>query len=188
MPDYNFENLCVLVVDDNRHMRTLLRDLLRSLGVGTVIEANDGMSGFQKLKQAAPDIIVTDLLMQPIDGLQFARMVRNENRSPQPFVPIIMVTGFADKLRVTEARDAGVTEFLAKPVTTEAMYARLESIIEKPRPFVKTGDFFGPDRRRHKAKPPAEGGRRLEDVESRCASPRGDPLPPASVQPERAGS
>jgi two-component system chemotaxis response regulator CheY len=53
-------------------------------------------------------------------------MVCNERRSPQPYCPIVMVTGFAHKARVEEARDAGVTEFLAKPVTGEALYARPE--------------------------------------------------------------
>jgi two-component system chemotaxis response regulator CheY len=53
-------------------------------------------------------------------------MVRDERRSPQPYFPIVMVTGFAHTARVEEARDAGVTDFLAKPVTGEAIYARLE--------------------------------------------------------------
>lgn len=165
MTGYNLEEIEVLVVDDNRHMRTLLKDLLRAIGIHRVVEAIDGMTGFQELRMAAPDVVITDLMMQPIDGLQFARMVRNERRSPLPYVPIIMVTGFADKQRVEEARDAGVTEFLAKPVTSEALYSRIETIIERPRPFIKTGDFFGPDRRRRKATPPPEGGRRLEDID-----------------------
>lgn len=165
MAGYNLEDLDVLVVDDNRHMRALIRDLLSTMGISNIAEASDGMSGFQQLRNTEPDVVITDLMMQPIDGLQFARMVRNERRSPQPYVPIIMVTGFADKQRVEEARDAGVTEFLAKPVTSEALYARIESIIERPRPFIKTGDFFVPDRRRRKLKTPADGGRRLEDLE-----------------------
>lgn len=170
MPGYNLQDFEVLVVDDNRHMRTLIRDLLRAIGIGRVVEASDGMSGFQQLRDCEPDVVITDLMMQPIDGLQFARMVRNEHRSPQPYVPIVMVTGFADKQRVEEARDAGVTEFLAKPVTSEALFARIESIIERPRPFIRTPDFFGPDRRRHKTKGPIGNGRRLEDHKA------GDPV------------
>ena len=173
MAGYNLEALEVLIVDDNRHMRTLFRDLLRAIGVGSIVEANDGMSGFHQLRNCEPDLIITDLMMQPIDGLQFCRMVRNERRSPQPYVPIIMVTGFADKQRVEEARDAGVSEFLAKPVTSDALYSRVESIIERPRPFIKTGDFFGPDRRRRKAVLPPEGGRRLEDVAQTPVRPEG---------------
>lgn len=189
MAGYNLEDLEALVVDDNRHMRTLIRDLLLAIGAGKVTEANDGMSGFQKLRDTEPDVVITDLMMQPIDGLQFVRMVRNERRSPQPYVPIIMVTGFADKQRVQEARDAGVTEFLAKPVTSEALYARIETIIERPRPFIKTGDFFGPDRRRHKIKVPTNGGRRLEDI-TRAPDAAGQPLAPlqTTTAPDTVGT
>lgn len=165
MTGYNLEDLEVLVVDDNRHMRALIRDLLCAIGTGSVFEANDGTSAFHLLRKHEPDLVITDLMMQPLDGLQFTRMVRNERRSPQPYVPIVMITGFADKARVEEARDAGVTEFLAKPVTSEALYARIETIIERPRPFIRTKDFFGPDRRRRKSKVPVTGGRRVEDGE-----------------------
>ena len=189
MSSYNLEDLEVLVVDDNRHMRSLLRDLLCAIGIGSVIEANDGTSGFQQLRNCEPDLVVTDLMMQPIDGLEFTRMVRNERRSPQPYVPIVMITGFADKARVEEARDAGVTEFLAKPVTSEALYARIETIIERPRPFIKTGDFFGPDRRRHKVKVPVVGGRRVEDDKPARQNGGGQQaFPQATTAPDPIGT
>ncbi len=171
MAGYDFEDLKVLVVDDNRHMRMLFRDLLRTIGVGQVFEADNGLSGFRQLKNADVDVVITDLMMQPIDGLQFARMVRDEALSPDPYVPIVMVTGFADKQRVVEARDAGVTEFLAKPVTTDSLYGRLGAIIERPRPFVRAGSFFGPDRRRRDIPPPPEGDRRSEDNDDGANTP-----------------
>ncbi|MEK9662359.1 MAG: response regulator [Alphaproteobacteria bacterium] len=187
MPGYNLEDLEVLVVDDNRHMRSLFRDLLRAIGAGSVLEANDGTSAFALLRKHEPDLVITDLMMQPIDGLQFTRMVRNERRSPQPYVPIVMITGFADKARVEEARDAGVTEFLAKPVTSEALYARIETIIERPRPFIRTKDFFGPDRRRRKVKGPVTGGRRVED--DHPDTPGGKPTgPQPAASPDTVGT
>jgi CheY-like chemotaxis protein len=176
MAGYKFEEIEVLVVDDNSHMRTLLRELLRNLGIERIVEANDGDSGIQRLGRSSPDVVITDLMMKPVDGLQFTRMVRDPNTSPDPFVPIIMVTGFSDKPRVEEARDAGVTEFLAKPVTCEALYARLETIIERPRPFVRTSSFFGPDRRRRERPLPPDGGRRAEDQRA-DAEPAGSSRP-----------
>ncbi len=86
--------------------------------------------------------------MEPVDGVEFTRLVRVAADSPNPFLPIIMVTGFADRTRVEEARDAGITEFIVKPVTARAVLDRLNNVINKPRPFVKTSDYFGPDRRR----------------------------------------
>ena len=55
--------------------------------------------------------------MEPLDGLDFARLIRTASDSPQPFVPIIMITGYTEEARVRAARDVGVTEVLCKPVT-----------------------------------------------------------------------
>jgi DNA-binding NtrC family response regulator len=63
-------------------------------------------------------------------------------------VPVIMITGHSTIRRVAEARDVGVTEFLSKPVTARGVIERINRVVENPRPFVRTGDYFGPDRRR----------------------------------------
>ena len=90
--------------------------------------------------------------MKPMDGLEFTRRVRNDEHSPNPFVPIIMITGHTEKHRVEAARDAGVTEFLAKPITAHNLFARIAEIVERPRAFVRCDNYFGPDRRRHTAR------------------------------------
>ena len=61
-----------------------------------------------------------------------------------------MVTGHTERARVEAARDAGVTEFLAKPITTQNLLTRLIEVVERPRPFIRCEGYFGPDRRRHK--------------------------------------
>jgi DNA-binding response OmpR family regulator len=63
-------------------------------------------------------------------------------------LPIIMMTGHSEKSRVVEARDAGVTEFVAKPLTAKAVLERIQAVIYRPRPFVRTATYFGPGRRR----------------------------------------
>jgi len=63
-------------------------------------------------------------------------------------VPIIMLTGHTEMHRVIEARDSGVHEFIAKPISAKGLYSRIKSIIDKPRQFVRVGLYFGPDRRR----------------------------------------
>jgi len=64
-------------------------------------------------------------------------------------VPIIMLTGHSEKRRVIEARDTGVTEFLAKPISAKALYQRVLNVVANPRPFIKTKTYFGPCRRRN---------------------------------------
>ncbi len=149
MNDYNLSRMNFLIVDDNKHMRKLVEGILRSLGVKTCVEAADGAGAFRELRHYPTDVIICDWNMSPLDGLDFTRMVRTGRDSPNPFVPIIMLTGHTEMNRVVEARDAGVNEFLAKPISAHALYTKISSIIEFPRQFIRSKDFFGPDRRRH---------------------------------------
>lgn len=137
-----------LVIDDNRYMRNLLRGILGSFGAKDVQEAGDGADGFKVLRSFTPDVVLTDNLMSPLDGIEFTHMLRIGRDSPLPMVPIIMITGFTDMYHVTAARDAGINEFLAKPVSAHALYSRIHSVLTRPRPFVKAPGYFGPCRRR----------------------------------------
>jgi CheY-like chemotaxis protein len=159
----DFHHLKVLIVEDNPHMRMLLRALLLSLGVNRFSEATDGMAAFEELKNGHVDFIITDLSMKPVDGIAFTRMVRQE--SSQPFVPIIMVTGHTERSRVEAARDAGVTEFLAKPITAHNLFRRVAEIVQHPRSFVRCGEYFGPNRRRRKAAGHTSPLRRKDDFD-----------------------
>lgn len=143
-----YDLLRILLVDDNHYMRVLLAEILRAIGVKDIHEANDGAEALQALRNHAVDIVMTDLSMQPLDGIDFVRLLRNSPDSPNPMVPVVMITGHSTMARVAEARDAGVNEFLAKPLTARGVIERLSQLVENPRPFVRTQDYFGPDRRR----------------------------------------
>ena len=142
------KHLQVLLVDDNPHMRAITASVLRSVGVGKIVEASDGATAMDSLREHAIDIAFVDLEMQPLGGLDFTRKVRTAADSANPYLPIIMMTGHTQERRVIEARDIGVTEFLAKPITARAVVDRLNAVIVQARPFIKTEQFFGPDRRR----------------------------------------
>jgi CheY-like chemotaxis protein len=159
----SFEHLKALVVDDNSHMRLLLRSLLQALGLQHVFEATEGATGFRELRERRPDFVLTDLSMTPVDGIEFTRLVRLGRESPNPYVPIIMVTGHTERQKVEAARDAGVTEFLAKPITAQHILLRVTEIVERPRPFVRCGNYFGPDRRRRRDESFTGPRRRRED-------------------------
>ena len=140
--------LHLLLVDDNANMRSIVAAMLKSIGIGRLSEAEDGTQALRILREHSIDIAIVDFRMQPMDGVAFTRSIRWDEDSPNPYLPIIMMTGHSERSRVTEARDAGVNEFLAKPVMINALMKRLEAIILRPRPFVRSDDFFGPDRRR----------------------------------------
>lgn len=147
---YDFSKLQCLVVDDNRHMRVLVKTIMHSLGVKITREAEDGADAIKELSTFPADFAIVDWMMDPLDGIDFVRLVRNASDSPNPYLPIIMLTGHTEAQRIIDARDAGVTEFLAKPISAKALFQRIVEIIEHPRPFVRTGTYFGPNRRRTK--------------------------------------
>ena len=165
MPDGGFEKLKALIVEDNAHMRSLLRALLNSVGIRDIAEAAHGGAALQILRERKSDLVLSDLAMKPMDGLEFTRQVRNADASPNPFVPIIMITGHTEKHRVEAARDAGVTEFLAKPITAANLFARIAEIVERPRAFVRCESYFGPDRRRRMIEDYAGPWRRADDYQ-----------------------
>jgi two-component system, chemotaxis family, chemotaxis protein CheY len=140
--------LQILVVDDNEYMRGVIRTVLRALGITQVHEAESGAAAIGVLRETAIDIVFVDWMMQPMSGPELVQFLRSSDTSPNPYIPIVMVTAHSEVRNIKAARDIGITEFLAKPVTAKSIYERIVAIIEKPRPFIRAKEYFGPDRRR----------------------------------------
>lgn len=151
MAAYNFSDLKVLVVEDNEHFRLLIRTILQTFGISGIEEAKDGADAIAKLRYFPADLAILDWKMERMDGIVFAHKVRRGSDSPNPFLPIIMVTGYTDANLMAEARDAGVNEFLAKPISAKGLVSRIVACVHRPRQFVRTGTYFGPDRRRRQS-------------------------------------
>ena len=149
----------ILVVDDNAHMRALVRQVLTSMGIGSVREAPDGMAAFVLLKERRADVIITDWMMEPLNGIEFVQLLRNAPDSPDPEVPVIMLTGHTESARIVQARDVGVDEFLAKPFSPRALFDRVHEVLTNPRPFVRRPGYAGPAPRAQ-VKPDQDSSRR----------------------------
>ena len=144
------DRLNLLIVDDNRHARLLLAQIVRAVGVSQISEAADGGEGLGILRDRPIDIVLTDLEMAPMDGVAFVQAIRRSPSGRIQLTPVIMITGHATATKLTEARDAGVNEFMAKPIVARAVLERLKLIIDHPRPFIRCAGYFGPDRRRRR--------------------------------------
>ncbi len=149
-PTPDLTKVRVLVVDDNRYMLAIVKTILQGFGVMEVTEIRASEAAFPAFNETAPDIVIVDYVMEPLDGIAVTRLIRLSPESKNPYVPIIMLSAFAQPAQVWAARDAGVNEFLVKPVVPGDLYKKLVSVIYHPRPFVRTQHYFGPDRRRHK--------------------------------------
>lgn len=145
---YQFRNITVLVVESTKAMFDLTKSVLTAFGVNQVYSAFGYDEGFETFCRVNPDLVIIDWLDDPKNGLELTKKIRTDAKSPNPFTPVVLMTGFSQKKRVLQARDSGITEFLVKPYTAKALYQKIEQLIEKPRHFVKSENYFGPDRRR----------------------------------------
>lgn len=152
--EFDFSQLGVMIVDDNRHMRALLCSIMHALGITRVKEVADGETALKIVEEFKPELVITDWHMEPMNGIELVRRLRKSGDEAVRYVPIIMLTGHSELVRVQEARDSGIHEFLAKPISAKSLFTRIAAIIENPRSFIKTDAYFGPDRRRQDIGPP----------------------------------
>ena len=117
--------LRILVVDDNEQMRTIIGTVLAAAGVGRLFYATDGRHGLDQLMHDPVDVAYVDYEMPTMNGLDFISRVRMLPGDAR-YLPIVMLTGHSDLPRLNAARDRGVNEFLAKPVTARNILLRLE--------------------------------------------------------------
>lgn len=148
MSETSLAPLRILIVEDSEQMRALLQALLEAMSITDILFAEDGEKGHALYMETTPDIVITDGAMSPIDGYELTDRIRTDPNNPNPYVPIIMLSGHLEKERVEKARASGVTEYLAKPVSWHTLYERLVAIVGNPSFFIRTPTYLGPDRRR----------------------------------------
>ena len=148
MPNLEISHLAVLLVEDVRATRVIVRAILHSFGIYDIVEAADGEEALAVLGQRHIDVVITDLAMQPMDGVEFTRRLRTPRNGLNNYVPVLMVSAHTDIANVKDAIAAGVTEFLVKPIVPANLEARLLSVVRTPKKQVRTASYCGPDRRR----------------------------------------
>lgn len=147
MQAYNLSDLTILVLEKHLLIRQLLTDVFEEFGVATELSTGDPEVAFDMFMTNPVDLVLSDWTPD-LDGMAFLTRLRHDRVSPDSFVPVIICTAHTERHYVCKARDMGMTEFLAKPVSAKTIYSRICAVIENHRPFIRAGNFFGPDRRR----------------------------------------
>jgi two-component system, chemotaxis family, chemotaxis protein CheY len=142
------QGLNILIVDGNHYMRRMTRTMLMNLGAKSVIEAADGLAALEQIRMCDPDVMLLDLDMPVLNGIEVMHIVRSPGVFPRPNIPIIMLTTRGHRTAVLQALRAGAHEFLVKPTSAAALRDRLMSILMKPRPMKKIGKYYVPEPRR----------------------------------------
>lgn len=162
MKAYDLSKIEVLVVEPNGFMRQLIRNVLHELGVRTLRDAPDAATAISMFKTQPTDIVLTDWSPK-LNGAKLLSWLRGQ-ASPYPFVPVIVVSAHTEVQHICKARDMGMTEYLAKPVSARGVYDRIVRSIENRREFVNAQSYFGPDRRRHRKDTQVEADRRHHEI------------------------
>jgi CheY-like chemotaxis protein len=139
--------LSAIVADDHKGSRDIVADILWTAGMRDIRVASDGGEAFRLICARVPDFVILDLEM-PHDGLTTLRQIRRGAGSPNKQLPVIMMTAYATRARIENLRDAGATEIVTKPLNRAKLMDRIESIFLRPRVFIESSEYVGPDRRR----------------------------------------
>ncbi len=142
MADPEIGDLRILILDDDTDDRARVRAGLVDLGVADVAVADDPLAALDAMRARAVDVLVTERY------LSFVRFLRTNRKRPASRVPILMVSFRSRQADIHEARDAGVDDFLAKPVDTRRLLDRIVAAVDRSQPFVDCEAYVGPDRRR----------------------------------------
>ena len=122
----------ILVVDDQRSMRGILRQLLRSLGIDEVVEAANGAQAIELLMAAKDpdiDLIICDLFMDEMDGLAFCQNIRRSEALRKKHIPIMLLTAERDPFLLDVLRQVGVSHIAAKPISAPELRQCIEKLI-----------------------------------------------------------
>jgi two-component system, chemotaxis family, chemotaxis protein CheY len=163
---YELDKIKILLIDSQSSVRGMTETVLKEFGAKHILPYSSSQEALATGIEQSPDIIIVDHIMRPQDGVAFTNLLRHKNMTTR-LTPVIFTSSLSAKNRVYEARDAGITEFLAKPYTAESLYKRIFQITENPRHFVESKGFSGPDRRRRNAPSPGtekRGREKLKDV------------------------
>ena len=118
----------ILVIDDEEWLREMINLALKQRGY-EVIESSNGADGIEKARQELPDLILCDINMEKVDGYLTLASLRNE--APTAAIPFILMTGLADNAGMRHGMELGADDYLAKPFTTDALYAAVEARLKK---------------------------------------------------------
>ena len=127
-------------------MRTITSMVLRGLGVPNQRFAEDGEDALRLIREYTPDLLITDINMPKVDGLELIRTVRHDFPAPLNTTQILVITGYATAADVRSCLASGVDHLLTKPLSPAALAQRLNAMITEDRQFVRVKDYFGPRR------------------------------------------
>jgi two-component system chemotaxis response regulator CheY len=127
--DMDFAHVSVLIIEDSSFVRTLVKKILLDMGVREIREAEDGSTGLQMCEQKPPDVVLCDLSMEPMDGFEFVRLLRDHDKMSLRNIPVIVLTTHAEADFVQQAMRCGIEAYLLKPASPGMVKERITRVL-----------------------------------------------------------
>jgi two-component system chemotaxis response regulator CheY len=124
-----YEKFVVLIVDDEPHTRSIIKTLLRNIGVRSIVEAGDGKAGLDEVVRTEPHLVLCDVHMEPVDGLAFLRLLRQSKLESMRRTPVVFLTADSKRDTVVFAKEHQVNGYLVKPVSLGGLKARVDAVL-----------------------------------------------------------
>lgn len=145
----SYRNRRIVLFDTNENNIRNFKEVVRRLQISDLKVSADFAFSFETIKFLLDaDVVFVHWPQDDRQPLHFCRAMRYHERSPNPFLPIVVMSEAATEHNVELARDAGVDEFLVCPFSAKSLEERLRSVFGQRRGFIRTESYFGPDRRR----------------------------------------
>ena len=129
MPDFNADSLVILLIEDEAHIRRIVRQILFRIGVRNVYEAADGGDGFMQVLRVKPHVVLCDIHMAPVDGITFLETLRAAKVDKVRSTPVLFLTSNAKEETIMRARDLRVNGYMVKPVSVNDVKRNLERVL-----------------------------------------------------------
>lgn len=123
-----YKNRSVLVVDDQEFVLKIVSTMLGQIGFGEIVTSRDGTEALEKYTESKPDLIICDINMKPMDGLEFLSKLRNGDYKGADSTPVIFLTAEVSQTLMTRAADMGCDMFLLKPISPHNLTEKINQI------------------------------------------------------------
>jgi CheY-like chemotaxis protein len=161
----NLEKASVLVLDDNGPSLDILSQVVSGFGVKQLQRAESVKDAQELVKTKTFDLIISDVQMPDVDGIEFINWLRRDAPENNRYVPVILVTGHTRGIDIFRTRDAGANFTVAKPITPKVLLERIFWVAREERAFIECDAYVGPDRRfKYEGPPIGMEGRRRDDL------------------------
>jgi two-component system, chemotaxis family, chemotaxis protein CheY len=167
-------HLRILIADSDSHMLGVLHSLLATIGIRHITSVRNSDRALSEIMRDQFDAILMADNLRPTDAIDLTRIVRATNHCANQRTPVILIADRAELSFIEMARDAGISEFIRKPITGKIVQQRLVSVLENPRDFIAEDAYTGPDRRRREVLG-------IDENEERRQSRKKGPRKPRSV-------